>query len=92
MASHDLFSTYERLRFERRDHGVVLMTLSNPGKLNATDGTMHAELARVFRDIDADPSVRVVVVTGEGSAFSAGGDLAWIGNQIGDHAQTRFVM
>ena len=92
MASNDPFDSYERLRFERRDHGVVLMTLSNPGKLNATDGTMHAELARVFRDINDDPSVRVVVVTGEGNAFSAGGDLAWIGTQINDHAQTMFVM
>ncbi|MGA0418352.1 MAG: enoyl-CoA hydratase-related protein, partial [Ilumatobacteraceae bacterium] len=63
MTSSDRFDSYERLRFERREHGVLLMTLSNPGKLNATDGTMHAELARVFRDIDADPSVRVVVVT-----------------------------
>ncbi|MFZ8949000.1 MAG: enoyl-CoA hydratase/isomerase family protein, partial [Ilumatobacteraceae bacterium] len=92
MTSSDRFDSYERLRFERREHGVLLMTLSNPGKLNATDGTMHAELARVFRDIDADPSVRVVVVTGEGKAFSAGGDLDWIGRQINDHAQTMFVM
>src|SRR5210317_22015 len=92
MASSDPFDSYERLRFERLEHGVMLMTLSNPGKLNATDGAMHAELARVFRDIDADPTVRVVVVTGEGKAFSAGGDLAWIGNQINDHAQTMFVM
>ena len=92
MTSSDRVDSYERLRFERREHGVLLMTLSNPGKLNATDGTMHAELARVFRDIDADPSVRVVVVTGEGKAFSAGGDLDWIGRQINDHAQTMFVM
>ncbi len=85
-------SSYRRLIVERRDHGVVLLTLSNPGKLNATDGVLHAELARVFRDVDGDDSVRAVVVTGEGRAFSAGGDLDWIATQVGDHAQTMRVM
>ena len=71
---------------------MLLLTLSNPGKLNATDATMHSELARVFVDVHADPEVRAVVVTGEGAAFSAGGDLDWIGQQVGDHAQTMRVM
>jgi enoyl-CoA hydratase len=71
-------SSYERLLIDRRDHGVVLLTLSNPGKLNATDATLHAELARVFTDIHRDSSIRAVVITGEGRAFSAGGDLEWI--------------
>ena len=39
---------YQRLRIERREHGVMLLTLSNPGKLNATDALLHNELARVF--------------------------------------------
>jgi enoyl-CoA hydratase len=85
-------ASYERLRIERREHGVVLLTLSNPGKLNATDATLHAELARVFRDVAGDDTIRSVVVTGEGAAFSAGGDLDWIRTQVGDHAQTMKVM
>jgi enoyl-CoA hydratase len=85
-------SSYERLLIDRRDHGVVLLTLSNPGKLNATDATLHAELARVFTDIHRDSSIRAVVITGEGSAFSAGGDLEWIATQVGNHAQTMRVM
>ena len=64
-------SSYERLRIERRDHGVMLLTLSNPGKLNATDAVLHAELARVFHDVHHDPSVRAVVVTGEGGPMAA---------------------
>ena len=36
----------------------MLITLSNPGKLNATDATMHAELSTVFADIHASPEVR----------------------------------
>ncbi len=91
-ASHDPYAEYSRLKFERLDHGVLLVTLDNPDKLNATDGAMHAELARVFRTIDADSSVRAVIVTGAGKAFSAGGDLEWIADQVGDYAQTMRVM
>ncbi len=83
---------YRRLQFTQHDHGVLLITLSNPGKLNATDATMHAELARIFRDIGDDDRVAAVVVTGEGKAFSAGGDLDWIDGQIENHARTMSVM
>ena len=40
------------------EHGVMLITLSNPGKLNATDAGMHAELSTIFADIHASPEVR----------------------------------
>src|SRR3954452_5987806 len=70
----------------------MLITLSNPGKLNATDAGMHAELSTVFADIHAAPDVRAVVVTGEGKAFSAGGDLDWIAGQVGDYERTMSVM
>jgi enoyl-CoA hydratase len=84
--------SYQRLQFAEHPHGVLQITLSNPGKLNATDATMHAELARVFHDISHDRAVRAVVVTGEGTAFSAGGDLEWIAEQVGDYARTMQVM
>jgi enoyl-CoA hydratase/carnithine racemase len=80
------------LHLERRDHGIVLLTLENPGKMNATDATMHAELARVFRRLDDDADVRAIVVTGAGTAFSAGGDLEWIAEQVGDYRRTVQVM
>lgn len=83
---------YERLRFADDGDGVRIITLSNPGRMNATDATMHAELATVFADIARDDSVRCVLVTGDDGAFSAGGDLDWIGTQVGDHAQTMRVM
>ena len=86
------YSDYTRLSFEAHDNGVLLITLSNPDKLNATDAGMHEELSRIFRDVDRDPSVRAVVVTGAGKAFSAGGDLQWIKEQVGDYVQTMKVM
>ena len=42
MPSTDRFERYSRLQIEQRPNGVLLITLSNPGKLNATDAGMHA--------------------------------------------------
>lgn len=67
--------------FERivtRRHGRVLtLSLSNPGKLNAVDAKMHAELAQAFAFAAHDAASDVVILTGEGASFSAGGDMAW---------------
>jgi enoyl-CoA hydratase len=84
--------SYQRLRLERRDGAVLAITLDDPERLNATDAQMHAELSRVFREVDHDTSIGAVVVTGAGRAFSAGGDLAWIAEQVGDYARTMSVM
>jgi enoyl-CoA hydratase len=80
-----MFDGYQDLRFERREHGVLLITIDRPEQMNATDDRLHADLARVWRDIDADPEVRVAVVTGAGRAFSAGGDLKMIARMAGDY-------
>ncbi|MGI9646827.1 MAG: enoyl-CoA hydratase/isomerase family protein [Ilumatobacteraceae bacterium] len=88
----DPYEPFTRLRFERPSDGVLLITLDDPDRLNATDGPTHEQLSRVFRTIDDDESVRAVVVTGAGRAFSAGGDLEWIADQVGDYGQTMRVM
>jgi enoyl-CoA hydratase len=75
---------YQHLRFERRPNGVLLMTIDRPDVLNATDTVLHRDLSRVWRDIDDDAETRVVVVTGAGRAFSAGGDLDMIEGMLGD--------
>jgi enoyl-CoA hydratase len=54
--------------------------------------TGHRELAEIWRDVDADDAVRAVVVRGEGTAFSAGGDLSMIEEMMSDHAvRTRIL-
>ena len=57
-----------------RDGGVAIVTLDRPDRLNAWTGRMHAEYRAVLAHAEADPSVRVVVVTGEGRGFCAGAD------------------
>lgn len=58
-----------------RDGGLATVTLFNPGKLNAIDAAMWRRLAAVFAELDADDSLRAIIVRGDGSAFAAGGDL-----------------
>jgi enoyl-CoA hydratase len=82
----DRYEKYERLRFERPAERVLQIVLDTPGRLNATDATMHRELAEVWRDIDADPDVAVAIIRGAGSAFSAGGDLELVEAMAGDFA------
>jgi enoyl-CoA hydratase len=79
------FEDYEQLTFERRDHGVLLITIDRPDKYNAADEAMHTELTRVWNDVSADPQTRVAVITGAGRAFSAGGDLAMVERMAGNY-------
>src|SRR5271169_7160129 len=72
------YSEYQHLLFEHREDGVLLVTLNRPDVLNATNARLHWELTQVWKDVADDPETRVVLVTGAGKAFSAGGDLEMI--------------
>lgn len=65
---------YETLRVERRNH-VAYVTLNRPDVLNALNTTLRQELKRFFMDVEHDPDVRLVVITGAGRAFCAGADI-----------------
>jgi 2-(1,2-epoxy-1,2-dihydrophenyl)acetyl-CoA isomerase len=68
-------SDYETITIERHD-AVAVVSLNRPDKLNAFDGALRRELLLAVREVNDDDSVRVVVLTGAGRAFSAGADLA----------------
>jgi len=72
------YARYQRLAFDRPQPGVLRVTMNNPGRLNAADSAMHAELATIWGDIDRDPTVSAAILTGAGKAFSAGGDFDMI--------------
>ncbi|KQT93525.1 enoyl-CoA hydratase [Marmoricola sp. Leaf446] len=80
------FDKYERLSFERRDNGVLLVTIDRPEKYNAADRVMLKEFVTVWPDISDDPETRVAVVTGAGKAFCAGGDLQEELEKVGDYS------
>ncbi len=80
----DRYARYQRLVFDRPRPGVLRITMTNPGRLNAADAAMHAELAEIWGDIDRDDSVAAAILTGAGKAFSAGGDFDMIQGVVDD--------
>ena len=61
---------------EEHSEGVGTVSLNRPGALNARDTATYGEVTAALRRIEADPEVRVGIVTGNGGrAFSAGADL-----------------
>ncbi len=70
--------TYETLTIESDARGVARLTLNRPEAHNALGGRMLDELPAAARELDADSGVRVVVLTGAGESFCAGGDLRWM--------------
>ncbi|MCC5859629.1 MAG: enoyl-CoA hydratase/isomerase family protein [Ectothiorhodospiraceae bacterium] len=75
------YSRYEAIRVEKQDR-VVTLTFNRPEVLNAVDEQLHEELAQIFTDVAADPECDIVVLTGAGRAFSAGGDIGWMQKMI----------
>jgi methylglutaconyl-CoA hydratase len=61
-----------------RQGGVARLTLNRPEVHNAFDDGLIAELTAALETLDADDAVRAVVLTGNGSTFSAGADLNWM--------------
>jgi enoyl-CoA hydratase/carnithine racemase len=80
------YREYQHLMFERKGDGILLITINRPEVLNATNNRLHWELSHVWLDIAEDPDTNVVVVTGAGRAFSAGGDLDMIEAMAGSAA------
>ena len=71
------------------DGPVRLVRLDRPEQLNATNHELHQGLAELFPQIDADDEARAVVLTGNGRAFSAGGDFAYLDALARDDALRR---
>lgn len=60
------------------DGSVRIVRLNRPEQLNATNHALHSGLARLFGQLDADADAAVAVITGNGRAFSAGGDFGYL--------------
>ncbi|MDX3909561.1 MAG: enoyl-CoA hydratase-related protein [Sphingobium sp.] len=71
------YSGYKTLAVSR-DGRLLTLTINQPDRHNIVDSAMHRELARIFTDIAMDDDADVVIFTGAGSAFSAGGDIHWM--------------
>ncbi len=81
--------SHETISIALDPRGVATVTLNRPEKHNALSAQMLAELTQAAADLGADKSVRVVVLTGAGKSFCAGGDLEWMRAQMQADAETR---
>jgi enoyl-CoA hydratase len=78
------YDEFPSLRIEPGDNGVLTLVLDAPG-LNSVGPQMHRDLADIWPVIDRDPNVKVVLVRGEGKAFSSGGSFDLIEETMGDY-------
>jgi len=80
---------FETIKLTTDARGVATLLLNRVDKHNAMNSQMIAELSRATVQLAANPAVRVVVLTGAGASFCAGGDLAWMRSQIDASTELR---
>ena len=79
------YSDFQHLKFDHGANGVLVITINRPEVMNATNARLHWELTKIWGVVHEDDKVNVAVITGAGDrAFSAGGDLDWIGTMVGN--------
>jgi 2-(1,2-epoxy-1,2-dihydrophenyl)acetyl-CoA isomerase len=76
--------TYEHILLSRSE-SIGVLTLNRPDKLNAFAGTMRQELADALVELEKDPAVRVVIITGAGRGFCAGADVGYMAQLVEEH-------
>ncbi len=84
------FKDYKTLKFDYRGR-VLWVTIDGPGRMNAVGDAMHHEFARVFSDLQIDQDSDLIVLTGTGRAFCAGGDMDWFQAMIDDPRRFRRI-
>jgi len=82
---------YETIDVAVDERGVATLRLDRVEKHNAMSSLMITELTQAAGHLGMDDSVRVVILTGAGKTFCAGGDLRWMQDQMAADAATRFV-
>jgi enoyl-CoA hydratase len=88
------FAPLTHLRLERPGQGIARLVLDNPAQRNAMSEEMTTSWERVIDELAADQDLRVVVVTGAGTAFCSGGDPRWIAGEPDaavDRLRTRMI-
>lgn len=84
------YQNYQTLRFDYQQR-ILTVTIDSDSPVNAVDSHLHEELARVFLDVQKDQDCDLVVLTGAGRAFCAGGDMDWFDSMIDDPAKFRAI-
>jgi len=83
-------ASYTRFSFER-DGRILTAFIDSDHPVNGVDAAMHDELARVFTDLQRDSQSDIIILSGKGRAFCAGGDMDWFDEQIENPASFRDI-
>ncbi|MFC4668145.1 crotonase/enoyl-CoA hydratase family protein [Seohaeicola nanhaiensis] len=75
-------TSYETILVETDARGVATLTLNRPDKHNALNADLIAELFDAVEDLASDDKVRIVILTGAGKSFCAGGDFNWFASNV----------
>ncbi len=80
----DRYAAYKKLGIDFPADRILRITFNRPETYNSVDAETHTELTEIWKDIDKDPDISAVLVTGAGKAFSAGGDFEMIKKVLDD--------
>ncbi|ASG22241.1 enoyl-CoA hydratase/isomerase family protein [Nitrospirillum viridazoti] len=86
------YSKYEFLKVEIDGNGVATVTMNDPEKLNAVGPENHKELEYIWVDLAQDESIKAIVLTGAGRAFSAGGDVKKMAARAGTEFGLKYAL
>ena len=78
------YAAYSRLTLDYPSKRILRLTFNRPETYNSVDAETHTQLTNIWRDINDDPDINAVIVTGAGKAFSAGGDFELIKSVLDD--------
>jgi len=85
------YDGYKHIKVQR-ERGIATLTLNEPDNRNAIHAQMHAELEQVWLDLARDEETNVVVLTGAGRFFSAGGDIKRMAARFGTEDGWRYSL
>lgn len=72
------YAAYTKLKLDYPSKRILRITFDRPETYNSVDAETHTQITNIWRDINDDPDINAVIVTGAGKAFSAGGDFELI--------------
>jgi enoyl-CoA hydratase len=72
------YAAYTKLKLDYPSKRILRITFDRPATYNSVDAETHTQITNIWRDINDDPDINAVIVTGAGKAFSAGGDFELI--------------
>jgi enoyl-CoA hydratase len=80
----DRYAKFTKFEFDYPAERVLRITFNNPKTYNSLDAVGHKEFTYLWREIDDDPDINAVILTGKGKAFSSGGDFSMIEANMND--------